>query len=104
MAEHARSICVENAPADYGPVSVFKDDWVLSGALAQLYSLDFEPEVYFTDRYPRCSRASPDIAAIWHPRRREMEIELAPARSQAHVVPGEHQDAQQTDLQRSHKD
>jgi len=76
--EQARSICVENAPSDYGPVSVFKDDWVLSGALAQLYNLDFEPKVYFTDRYPRCNRASPDITVIWHPRRREMEIRLAP--------------------------
>ncbi|MCK4324317.1 MAG: hypothetical protein KAW89_07295, partial [Armatimonadetes bacterium] len=85
--EHARSICVENAPANYGPVSVFKNDWVLSGALAQLYNLDFEPEVYFTDRYPRCNRASPDITAIWHPRRREMKIKLAPGQLQAHIVP-----------------
>jgi len=72
----ARSICVENAPSDYGPVAVFKNDWVLSGALAQEYNLDFEPKVYFTDRYPRCRRASPDITAIWHPRRREMRIKL----------------------------
>ena len=85
--EPARSICVENAPSDYGPVSVFKNDWVLSGALAQQYNLDFEPQVYFTDRYPRCDGASPDITAIWHPSRREMEIKLAPGQSQAHIVP-----------------
>jgi len=85
--EQARSICVENAPANYGPISVFKDDWALSGALAQLYNLDFEPQVYFTDSYPRCNEASPDITAIWHPRRREMEIKLAPGQSQAHIVP-----------------
>jgi len=49
----ARSICVENAPSNYGPISVFKEDWALSCALAQAYNLDFEPKVYFTDRYPR---------------------------------------------------
>jgi len=76
--EQARSICVDSAPSDYGPISVFKDDWVLSCALAQLYNSDFEPKVYFTDRNPRCNHASPDITAIWHPRRREMAIELAP--------------------------
>ncbi len=75
--ESARSICVENAPADYGPVSVFKNDWVLSGALAHLYNLDFEPEVYFTGRYPRCNEASPDLSATWHSDHQEMEIELA---------------------------
>ncbi len=84
----ARTICARNAPASYGPISTFKDDWVLSCALAQNYHLDFEPKVYFSDRYPRCNRASPDITAIWHPRRREMEIELTPGQSQAHTAVG----------------
>ncbi len=101
--EQARSICVENAPSDYGPVSVFKNDWVLSGALAQLYNLDFEPKVYFTDRYPRCSRASPDITAIWHPRRREMEIKLAPGQSQTRTAAGSTK-THRKDLQGSRKD
>jgi len=73
----ARSICVDGAPSDYGPVAIFKDDWGLASALAQQYNLDFEPEVYFTDRYPRCSQASPDITAIWHRHRREMQVEVS---------------------------
>jgi len=84
----ARSICARNAPANYGPISTFKDYWVLSGALAQEYDLDFEPDVYFTDRYPRCNRASPDITAIWDARQRVMEIELPADRSQAHTAVG----------------
>ncbi len=76
----ARAICARNAPSDYGPISVFKSDWVLSSALAQEYHLDFEPKVYFSDRYPRCSRASPDITATWYPAQRQIEVELHPAR------------------------
>jgi len=72
----ARTICARNAPANYGPISTFKDDWVLSCALAQNYHLDFEPKVYFSDRYPRCNRASPDITATWYPARGQMKVEL----------------------------